>query len=69
MGSWGVLNMSASTSSYYGESSRVTQLQLGYNNSWRNISYNLSVARQRTVWERGRNFVSVSDGDYDNIGQ
>lgn len=45
MGSWGKLNMSASTSSYYGESSRVTQLQLGYNNSWRNISYNLSVAR------------------------
>lgn len=61
--------MSASTSSYYGESSRVTQLQLGYNNSWRNISYNLSVARQRTVWERGRNFVSVSDGDYNNTGQ
>ncbi|MBG6246521.1 hypothetical protein CS369_20535 [Candidatus Symbiopectobacterium sp. 'North America'] len=69
MGSWGKLNMSASTSSYYGESSRITQLQLGYNNSWRNISYNLSVAHQRTVWESGRNFVSVSDGDYDNTSQ
>ncbi len=69
MGTWGMLNMSASTSSYYGESSRVTQLQLGYSNTWRNISYNLSVARQRTVWERGRNFVSVNDADYDNTGQ
>ncbi|MGL9735393.1 MAG: hypothetical protein ACR5LF_06135 [Symbiopectobacterium sp.] len=65
-----MLNISASTSSYYGESSRVTQLQFGYNNSWRNIIYNLSVTRQRTVWNAVCNFfVSVSDGDYDNTGQ
>jgi len=69
MDDWGMLNLSASTSDYYGDSSRVTQLQLGYSNSWQSISYNLNVSRQRTVLDRGRFFASVNDADYDTSGQ
>lgn len=45
---YGMLSASASTADYYNNQSRITQLQLGYSNSWRQISYNLNVARQRT---------------------
>lgn len=68
MDSWGMLNFTASTSDYYDNSSRVTQLQLGYSNSWRSIGYNLNVARQRTVMDRGRFFNSVNDADFDTTG-
>jgi len=69
MDSWGMLNFTASTSDYYDDSSRVTQLQLGYSNSWRSIGYNLNVARQRTVMDRGRFFNSVNDADFDTTGE
>lgn len=69
MDSWGMLNFTASTSDYYDDSSRVTQLQLGYSNSWRSIGYNLNVARQRTVMDRGRFFSSVNDADFDTTGE
>ncbi|KKY78436.1 fimbrial assembly protein [Enterobacter cloacae] len=69
MNSWGMLNFTASTSDYYHDSSRVTQLQLGYSNSWKSIGYNLNVARQRTVMDRGRFFNSVKDADFDTTGE
>lgn len=49
-GDYGLFSLSASTADYYNNQSRITQLQLGYNNSWRNISYSINVARQRTAW-------------------
>lgn len=61
MGDWGILNMSASTADYYNNQSRITQLQLGYSNQWRRISYGINVARQRTTWDYGRFYTSVND--------
>lgn len=51
---YGTLNLSASTADYYDNSSRITQLQLGYSNQWRGISYGINIARQRTAWNIGR---------------
>ncbi|MDP9527493.1 fimbria/pilus outer membrane usher protein [Pseudomonas protegens] len=48
LGRFGQLYVSGSTSDYYNNSSRDTQLQLGYSNSWRKLSYNLSVSRQES---------------------
>lgn len=61
MGSWGVLNLSASTADYYSNQSRMTQLQLGYSNQWRRISYGMNVARQRTSWDYGRFYTSTRE--------
>jgi outer membrane usher protein len=61
MGDWGILNMSASTADYYNNQSCITQLQLGYSNQWRRISYGINVARQRTTWDYGRFYTSVND--------
>lgn len=60
---YGTLNMSASTADYYNNQSRITQLQLGYSNQWRQISYGINVARQRTSWDYGRFYNSVNDPD------
>ncbi|EPT0360548.1 fimbrial outer membrane usher protein [Enterobacter cloacae] len=60
MGNWGVLNMSASTADYYNNQSRLTQLQLGYSNQWRGISYGFNVARQRSTWDYGRFYTGAS---------
>lgn len=57
----GMLSLSASTSDYYNNQSRITQLQLGYTNSWKAISYGVNVARQRTYWSSGRHALSVND--------
>lgn len=65
MDAWGVLNLSASTTDYYGSRGRVNQLQLGYSNSWHQVSYNLSIARQQTVQTDSRYYYSVRDDDYD----
>jgi len=51
---YGIISLSASTSDYYGNKSRISQMQLGYSNSWRNISYSLNFARQRTAWNWNR---------------
>lgn len=61
MGNWGILNMSASTADYYKNQSRLTQLQLGYSNQWRRISYGVNIARQRTSWDYGRFYSSTSE--------
>ncbi|MBS1204298.1 MAG: pilus assembly protein porin PapC [Proteobacteria bacterium] len=63
---WGVLNMSASTADYYNNQSRITQLQLGYSNQWKRISYGINIARQRTTWDYGRFYTSVNDPVYNN---
>jgi outer membrane usher protein len=52
LGGYGNLYLSGSTSDYYDGKSRDTQLQVGYSNTWRQLSYNLAYARQQTVWYR-----------------
>lgn len=68
MGNWGMLSLTGSTSDYYNNASRITQLQLGYSNSWRDISFNVSAARQRSTYS-SRYFSSVNDRDFDNENQ
>lgn len=68
MGDWGMLSFTGSTSDYYNNASRITQLQLGYSNSWRDISFNISAARQRSTYS-SRYFSSVNDRDFDNESQ
>lgn len=65
MGNWGMLSFTGSTADYYSNASRITQLQLGYSNSWRDITFNLSAARQRSTYTN-RYFTSVNDRDNDN---
>lgn len=50
LGNFGQLYASASTNDYYNDTQRDTQLQLGYSNNFRDISYNVAVSRQRTVY-------------------
>ncbi|CAM7476240.1 fimbrial outer membrane usher protein [Citrobacter sedlakii] len=64
MGDWGMISITGSTSDYYHNASRLTQLQLGYSNSWRNITFNLSAARQRSTWFNHYTS-SVNDRDFD----
>jgi outer membrane usher protein len=61
LGDYGTLNLSASSADYYGNQSRITQLQLGYSNQWNRISYGVNVARQRTSWDNPRFYNSVDD--------
>ncbi|EGT3573039.1 fimbrial outer membrane usher protein [Citrobacter amalonaticus] len=68
MGNWGMLSFTGSTSDYYNNASRITQLQLGYSNSWRDISVNVSAARQRSTYS-SRYFNSVNDRDFDSESQ
>ncbi len=56
--SFGSLSLNASTSDYYSNNSRITQLQLGYSNSYKRISYNVNVGRQRTSYTTRNNFYS-----------
>ncbi|PIF15130.1 outer membrane usher protein [Candidatus Pantoea floridensis] len=58
---YGLLSLSASSSDYYNNQSRITQLQLGYTTSWKTISFGVNVARQRTYWNSGRHIISVND--------
>ncbi|MBN6042997.1 fimbrial outer membrane usher protein [Citrobacter sp. ku-bf4] len=68
MGDWGMLSFTGSTSDYYNNASRITQLQLGYSNSWRDINFNISAARQRSTYSN-RYFSSVNDRDFNNENQ
>lgn len=56
---WGSLYMTGSTADYYSDKSRVNQLQLGYNNAYKQFNYNISVARQQIL-----NTSSTSDSSY-----
>ncbi|QRY82398.1 fimbrial biogenesis outer membrane usher protein [Pseudomonas sp. PDNC002] len=49
LGSYGSLYLSGSTADFYDGSSRNTQLQFGYSGGWRDLSYNLSYTRQKSV--------------------
>lgn len=50
LGDYGSLYLSGSVMDYYDNQSRNTQLQVGYSNSWKNISYNLAISRQQSVY-------------------
>ncbi|CNE45442.1 fimbria/pilus outer membrane usher protein [Yersinia nurmii] len=76
MGRFGQLYASASTSDYYNDTQRDTQLQLGYSNNYRDISYNLAISRQRSVYtstlygwetEESNNTTTTRYGNTENI--
>ena len=69
MGDWGMVNINASTADYYNNRSRVTQIQAGYSNQWRRISYGINIARQRTTWDYGRFYNNVRDMPSDSRQQ
>lgn len=52
LGGYGNLYLSGSSSDYYDGKSRDTQIQFGYSNTWRQLSYSLAYSRQRTTWYR-----------------
>lgn len=54
MDRFGLISLSASTADYYNNQSRITQLQLGYSNTWKTISYGINIGRQRTAWYNNR---------------
>lgn len=58
---FGSLSLNASTSDYYSNNSRITQMQLGYSNSYKKISYNINVGRQRTSYSTRSNYYSDAD--------
>ncbi|AVH19977.1 fimbrial outer membrane usher protein [Enterobacter sp. SGAir0187] len=60
---FGTLGFSASTTDYYGNRPRVSELQLTYSNNWKKLSYNISAGRQRTSWDNS-SIYSVNDSDY-----
>ncbi|MBO3277026.1 fimbrial biogenesis outer membrane usher protein [Pseudomonas sp. Milli4] len=49
LGGYGNLYLSGSSSDYYDGKSRDNQLQFGYSNTWRNLSYTLSYTKQKTT--------------------
>lgn len=64
LGGYGNLYVSGSTADYYDNASRNTQLQFGYSNSWRDLSYNLSYTRQKSVRYDNNRYDDQSLPDY-----
>lgn len=64
MGDFGTVALSGSSTDYYNNRSRITEMQLSYNNMWRKVSYNINVGRQRSSLSTD-NVYSVNDADYD----
>ncbi|HDL6939241.1 TPA: fimbria/pilus outer membrane usher protein [Yersinia enterocolitica] len=60
---YGQLSASASTSDYYNDTQRDTQLQLNYSNSYKDISYNVALSRQRTIYTSTQFDWAVDDTD------
>lgn len=60
---YGQLSASASTSDYYNDTQRDTQLQLNYSNSYKDISYNVALSRQRTIYTSTQFGWAVDDTD------
>jgi outer membrane usher protein len=56
LGEYGNFYFSGSASDYYDGKSRDTQLQFGYTNSWRQLSYNIAYSRQQTTWYRNQDY-------------
>jgi len=65
MGDYGTVALSGSSTDYYNNRSRITEMQLSYNNMWKKVSYNINVGRQRSSWSTD-NVYSVNDADYDS---
>lgn len=63
LGDYGTLNLTGSTSTYYGNKSRVSQLQFGYNGQWKRLNYSINVARQRTAYS---NYYTNDSNSYQN---
>jgi len=64
MAEYGTLSLSGSSTDYYNNRSRITEMQLSYNNMWKKVSYNINLGRQRSSWNTDSVY-SVNDGDYD----
>jgi len=64
MGDYGTLSLSGSSTDYYHNRSRISEMQLSYNNMWKKVSYNLNLSRQRSSWN-SKDVYSVYDSDYD----
>ncbi|MEB7540290.1 fimbrial outer membrane usher protein [Pantoea anthophila] len=64
MDDYGTLSLSGSSTDYYNNRARISQMQFSYNNSWKKVSYNLNLSRQRSSWNSS-NLYSVYDRDYD----
>lgn len=62
LGDYGSLYLSGSVMDYYDNQSRNTQLQVGYSNSWKNISYNLAISRQQSVYRNQTNMDGSEQG-------
>ncbi|PZL85303.1 fimbrial assembly protein [Pantoea sp. ARC270] len=65
MEQYGSVALSGSSTDYYNNRSRITELQLSYNNMWKRMSYNINAGRQRSTWS-SNNIYSVNDRDYDS---
>lgn len=66
LGGYGQVYFSGSTSDYYSNSDRDTQLQFGYSNSFNQISYNVAMSRQKTVYTT--TMFDWNDDDINNNG-
>jgi outer membrane usher protein len=55
----GSLSLTASTARYWNRQGSNVDYAIGYSNSFRNISYNLSAARQRDAWGQSNTFLHV----------
>ncbi len=66
MDEYGTLSLSGSSTDYYNNRSRITELQLSYNNIWKKLSYNINVGRQRSSWSNTNYIYSVNDAEYDS---
>lgn len=55
----GSLSLTASTAKYWNRQGSNVDYAIGYSNSFRNISYNLSAARQRDAWGQSNTFLHV----------
>lgn len=66
MDEYGTLSLSGSSTDYYNNRSRITELQLSYNNMWKKLSYNINVGRQRSSMSNKNSIYSVNDADYDS---
>lgn len=56
LGGLGSLSLNANTSDYYNNNSRITQMQMGYSNSFKKMNYNINVGRQRTSYSTRNNY-------------
>ncbi|MGL5631763.1 MAG: fimbria/pilus outer membrane usher protein [Azovibrio sp.] len=59
LGSYGQIFLSASTSDYYNARNRDTQMQFGYSNVWKQISYGVTYTRQDIRQDTRSNTIQV----------